>query len=62
MFPFLGDNEVTAEAIARKVGIISLYTKRELATELNVSTDRIADDDERYGAVVISGKELMTKY
>ncbi len=36
-----GDHPLTAEAIARKVGIVTLKTPRELATELGVPESEV---------------------
>lgn len=50
-----GDHPLTAEAIARKVGIITLPTRREIAAEQGVPESSISLEDERVGAVVVTG-------
>lgn len=37
-----GDHPLTAEAIARKVGIVTLKTPREVAADLGVPEDEVA--------------------
>lgn len=53
-----GDHPLTAEAIARKVGIITMKTAREVAAEAGVPESSIALDDPRVGAVVLPGYAL----
>jgi sodium/potassium-transporting ATPase subunit alpha len=53
-----GDHPLTAEAIARKVGIVTLQTSREVAAELGVDPETIPIQDERVGAIVIPGSKL----
>ena len=53
-----GDHPLTAEAIARKVGIITLPTAREVAVEEGVPEEEIPLSDERVQAVVIAGYAL----
>jgi sodium/potassium-transporting ATPase subunit alpha len=53
-----GDHPLTAEAIARKVGIITLPTAREVAAEDGVAEEAVPLSDERVQAVVISGYAL----
>ncbi|KAF8072642.1 Atpalpha [Scenedesmus sp. PABB004] len=53
-----GDHPLTAEAIARKVGIVTLPTPREVAAEAGVPEGSIEITDERVGAVVITGTQL----
>lgn len=51
-----GDHPLTAEAIARKVNIITGRTAREVAAEDGVDEDTIALSDPRVEAVVFSGE------
>ena len=53
-----GDSPITAEAIARKVGIITLPTRHDLASALHVPDADVAAGDVRIGAVVITGEQL----
>jgi sodium/potassium-transporting ATPase subunit alpha len=53
-----GDHPLTAEAIARKVGIVTLQTAREVAAEAGVPEEDIDVTDERVGAVVVTGSQL----
>ncbi len=53
-----GDHPLTAEAIARKLGIISLRTAREVAAEDGVGEGEVSPQDARVGAVVLTGHEL----
>jgi sodium/potassium-transporting ATPase subunit alpha len=53
-----GDHPLTAEAIARKVGIVTLQTAREVAAEAGVPEADIDVSDERVGAVVVTGAQL----
>ncbi|KAI8473316.1 MAG: hypothetical protein J3K34DRAFT_518987 [Monoraphidium minutum] len=53
-----GDHPLTAEAIARKVGIVTMPTPREVAAEAGVPLDQIAVSDERVGAVVVTGAQI----
>lgn len=54
-----GDEPLTAEALARKVGIVTLQTRREVAAadELDSET-QLPWDDERVGAAVVTGHEV----
>jgi sodium/potassium-transporting ATPase subunit alpha len=56
-----GDHPLTAEAIARKVNIITGRTAREVAAEDGVDEDEISLADPRVEAVVFSGKEIREK-
>lgn len=40
-----GDHPVTAEAIARKVGIISMDTRNEVAKRLSVAPDKVPQNE-----------------
>ena len=53
-----GDHPLTAEAIARKVGIITLPTTREVALMDDVDEREIALTDPRVRAVVRAGHEI----
>lgn len=53
-----GDHPLTAEAIARKVGIVTLQTAREVAADAGVPEADIDINDERVGAVVVTGAQL----
>ena len=53
-----GDHPLTAEAIARKVGIITLPTARVIAAEDGVEEEDIALSDPRVGAIVLAGSAL----
>ncbi|WIA28646.1 hypothetical protein OEZ86_011182 [Tetradesmus obliquus] len=53
-----GDHPLTAEAIARKVGIVTLMTPREVAAEASLPESEIDITDERVGAVVVTGSQL----
>lgn len=55
-----GDHPLTAEAIARKVGIVTLQTAREVAAETGVAEADLDISDERVGAVVVTGAQLTT--
>jgi magnesium-transporting ATPase (P-type) len=55
-----GDHPLTAEAIARKVGIITQQTARQVAAAAGVEEGSIAYDDERVGAIVLPGYTLPT--
>ena len=55
---FTGDSPITAEAIARKVGIITLPTRHDLASALHVPDADVAAADVRIGAVVVTGEQL----
>lgn len=55
-----GDHPLTAEAIARKVGIVTLQTAREVAAETGVAEADLDVSDERVGAVVVTGAQLTT--
>jgi magnesium-transporting ATPase (P-type) len=53
-----GDHPLTAEAIARKVGIITLDTRHQVAARAGVSADQIGLTHPGVGAVVLSGSEI----
>jgi magnesium-transporting ATPase (P-type) len=53
-----GDHPLTAEAIARKVGIVTLPTAREVAAEDGVDEADVDIADPRVGAVVLPGYAL----
>eukprot|EP01138_Halocafeteria_seosinensis_P006243 gb/GECG01006384.1/.p1 GENE.gb/GECG01006384.1/~~gb/GECG01006384.1/.p1 ORF type:complete len:1125 (+),score=117.90 gb/GECG01006384.1/:1-3375(+) len=58
VFMVTGDHAFTAEAIARKVGIISLPTRGDLAVTRGVPVSEIDPRDEEIGAAIVSGSEL----
>ena len=51
-----GDHPLTAQAIARKIGLITLPTRDALAKEKKCSNEEISEDD--VGAVVIPGSAI----
>ncbi|MEW5298334.1 MAG: hypothetical protein WDW36_001472 [Sanguina aurantia] len=53
-----GDHPLTAEAIARKVGIITLETPRQVAAGEGLAESDISLSDPRVGAVVVTGARL----
>ena len=53
-----GDHPLTAEAIARKVGIITLPTAREVAAEDGVAEQDIPLSDPRVQAAVVPGSAI----
>jgi sodium/potassium-transporting ATPase subunit alpha len=53
-----GDNPITAEAIARKVGIVTLPTARVIAMEDDCDEHEVPLSDPRVRAVVLAGPEL----
>jgi sodium/potassium-transporting ATPase subunit alpha len=53
-----GDHPLTAEAIARKVGILTRPSRHDIAHALGVAEASIPLTDERVEAVVITGAEL----
>lgn len=57
-----GDHPLTAEAIARKVGIVTLKTPREVAAEAAAAGEAgagaVGNGDERVGAVVVTGAQI----
>lgn len=53
-----GDHPLTAEAIARKVNIITLPTRRDVAMEEGVPEFQIPISDERVGAMVVTGAQV----
>jgi magnesium-transporting ATPase (P-type) len=54
-----GDHPVTAEAIARNIGLITLPTRRSLARERGLeSEDAVARNDPEIGAAVVRGIEI----
>ena len=54
-----GDHPLTAEAIARKVGIITRPTRRDVAAELGVAETDLAWEDERIEAAVLTGAAVL---
>ena len=58
-----GDHPLTAEAIARKVGIVTLATAREVAAEdgLPGGAEDVAADDPRVGAAVVTGQMIRDR-
>ena len=60
VFMVTGDHAFTAEAIARKVGIISLPTRENLASARGVPVSEVGPKDEEIGAAIVSGEELYT--
>jgi sodium/potassium-transporting ATPase subunit alpha len=53
-----GDHPLTAEAIARRVGIITQPTRREVAAADEVEEAAIGYDDTRVQAVVVPGSDI----
>eukprot|EP00892_Ulva_mutabilis_P001291 jgi/Ulvmu1/11162/UM071_0046.1 len=53
-----GDHPLTAEAIARKCGIITLPTRREVAAELGVEETEVPFDNPDIQALVITGSMI----
>lgn len=53
-----GDHALTAEAIARKCGIITTPTRREVAAEYGCTEAEVAFDDPAVQALVISGEMI----
>jgi sodium/potassium-transporting ATPase subunit alpha len=53
-----GDHPLTAEAIARKVNIITRATQRDVAFEDGVPEESVPLSDERVEAVVITGAQI----
>lgn len=53
-----GDHPLTAEAIARKVNIITRSTRRDVALEDGVAEADIALADERVESVVVTGSQI----
>jgi sodium/potassium-transporting ATPase subunit alpha len=53
-----GDHALTAEAIARKCGIITLPTRREVAASRGVPESAVATSDEDVHALVVTGGDL----
>lgn len=53
-----GDHPLTAEAIARNIGLITKDTPRSLAKKRGVPMESITNDDPEVGAVVIRGVEI----
>ncbi|KAL0276729.1 UNVERIFIED_CONTAM: hypothetical protein PYX00_004240 [Menopon gallinae] len=51
-----GDHPVTAEAIARKVGIISTDTRKDLATRMGIPEDKVPKSHVK--AIVVPGDQL----
>jgi sodium/potassium-transporting ATPase subunit alpha len=51
-----GDHPLTAQAIARKIGLITLHTRESLAKERSASLASISEED--IGAVVIHGASI----
>jgi len=53
-----GDHPLTAEAIARKVGIIRRSTRHDVAAAANVPVADVALEDESVEAAVVTGEQL----
>lgn len=53
-----GDHPLTAEAIARKAGIIQGRTRTQLAFVRGLTEDQIAYDDADFDSVVVTGAQL----
>ena len=53
-----GDHPVTAEAIARNIGLITLPTRRSLARERGIDEASVDKNDPQVGAAVIRGIEI----
>lgn len=53
-----GDHPLTAEAIARKCGIITLPTRREVAAELGVEETEVPFNNPDIQALVITGSMI----
>jgi len=53
-----GDHPLTAEAIARRVGIVTLPTAREVAARDHVREEDIPLSDPRVRAVIVGGYAL----
>ena len=53
-----GDHPLTAEAIARNIGLITQPTQRSLAAQRKVPIDQVSKDDPEIGAVVVRGVEI----
>eukprot|EP01138_Halocafeteria_seosinensis_P012728 gb/GECG01013004.1/.p1 GENE.gb/GECG01013004.1/~~gb/GECG01013004.1/.p1 ORF type:complete len:1008 (+),score=108.61 gb/GECG01013004.1/:1-3024(+) len=58
VFMVTGDHAFTAEAIGRKVGIISLPTRKEVAEQRGVAVEEVTFADEDVGAAIVSGDDL----
>ena len=53
-----GDHPLTAEAIARKVNIVPLRTRREVTLERGVDISEVPYSDPRVEAIVIAGHQV----
>jgi sodium/potassium-transporting ATPase subunit alpha len=53
-----GDHPLTAEAIARNIGLITAPTVKSLARERGISEEKISKTDPEIGAVVVRGIEI----
>lgn len=51
-----GDHPLTAEAIARNIGLIQGQTKQDASTKLNVPTEFVTED--QYDAIVVHGDDI----
>ncbi len=53
-----GDHPLTAEAIGRKVGIVTLKTRREVAAAMGVEEGEVPLLHPGVGAVIVTGAEM----
>jgi sodium/potassium-transporting ATPase subunit alpha len=53
-----GDHPLTAEAISRKIGLITQKTRKDVAKERKVPIDQVKKDDPEVQAVVVKGVEI----
>jgi len=53
-----GDSALTAEAIARQVGAVTLPTSREIAHAAGVPVEEVPLADSRVGAAVVTGEQI----